>query len=71
MSNEVIIFIYSDGFKQEFPTHGKHTQFKGICHAKQRPIKALVPNSLKEFGLVINNIGYCLHPVKGVIGYYE
>ena len=67
-----IIFIYSDGFKQEFPNNGKHTIFKGIMHNGERPIKALIHVSLQEFPEVIyKNISYCLHPTKGKILFYS
>lgn len=65
----MITFIYSDGFRQEFPYKGKLTMFKGIKHNNERPIEVLLPEEIKEYPEIIVKIGYTLHPVKGKITY--
>jgi len=65
----MIIFIYSDGYRQEFPYKGKHTMFKGIKHNNERPIEVLLPEEIKEYPEIVNQIRYCLHPLKDKITY--
>lgn len=65
----MIIFIYSDGFKQEFPYKGKFTMFKGIRHNNERPIEVILPEEIKDYPEIIRNISYTLHPMKGKITY--
>lgn len=65
----MITFKYSDGFTQEFPYNGKYTMFKGIKHNKERPIEVLLPKEIQEYPEIVNQIKYCLHPVKGKLSY--
>ena len=65
----MITFIYSDGFKQEFPYKGKHTMFKGIRHNSERPVEVLLPEDIKQYPDIVNQIKYCLHPTKGKLTY--